>query len=254
MPLTPEQKSGLNVALNEASLLGLEVRSDGTVAAATFSVLTLPPEGPAPEDTRVQFQFAPVGRLVASLRLGRWDDANAQAVPFPLERLLEVVQEFGSQPIFGSEFFDVHEAVLAKMAGRHSLDFRGPSAGLTHSLNVFQTGPDKFLDVCLWFDKLRILRPPAMEPVSLDEFIAGGQRWWDGLNSGDPRTAGRGIAPLPPMVQFEGGTVLSQAEYMRLQEEAIKWFQKNPGKQLTQEEFLSLGKGSAPTKWWQFWK
>src|SRR5437773_10333063 len=105
MPLTEEQKSGLNAALNEASFLGLEVRPDGAAAAATLAVLTLPPDGPPPEDTRVQLRFKPVGRVLASLRLGRWDDPNAQVVPFPVQQLLEVVQEFGGQPICGDEFF-----------------------------------------------------------------------------------------------------------------------------------------------------
>jgi len=54
MQLTEEERRSIGVALNEARLLGLEVDSDSRVAAATFSVLTLTPEGPSPSDARVQ--------------------------------------------------------------------------------------------------------------------------------------------------------------------------------------------------------
>src|SRR5262245_32108018 len=80
--LTEEQCAGLNVALNEADLLGFEVNAERRMAAATFRVLTLPEIGPAPDDRRVQFLFRPVGRVAASLRDGRWDDPGAPIVPF----------------------------------------------------------------------------------------------------------------------------------------------------------------------------
>jgi hypothetical protein len=35
-----------------------------------------------------------------------------------------------------------------------------------------------------------------VEEFALEEFAAGGVRWWDGLYANDPRTAGHGIAPL----------------------------------------------------------
>jgi hypothetical protein len=37
---------------------------------------------------------------------------------------------------------------------------------------------------------------PEHEEIALDDFAAGGVRWWDGLYANDPRTAGHGIAPL----------------------------------------------------------
>jgi hypothetical protein len=249
MTFTAEQKAGLDTALNEATLLGLEVRPDGSLAGATLAVLSLPPDGSPPEDPRVQLQFAPVGRVVASLRLGSWDDYKAQVVPFPLSKLLEIVQEFGGQPIYGSEFVDVHDAALAGMAGRHSLDFLGGPAGMTHSIRLSQEGSGKYLDICLWFDHLRILRPPVWEPVSLEEFIAGGKRWWDGLHAGDPRTVGHGIVSTNEIsgVQLgDDGTVLSTEEFMRLNQEAVKFLQSHPGQSLTQAEFLSLRKEASP--------
>ena len=194
MRLSQEQIHGLGVALNEASLLGLEVSGERRLAAATFAVLTLPQTGPPPQDARVQFQFHGVGRLAASLRNGRWDDAKAPVETFPLERLLEVVQSFRGLPIYGWEFFDVHDKAFSKWADRLSLDFRCSFGASEHSIMLFQDGGDRILDICIWFDELTI-HHPCGSIINIEDFIAGGKRWWDGLYAGDERVSGHGIFP-----------------------------------------------------------
>ena len=195
MNLTQEQIEGLGIALNEATWLGLEVDTERRIAAATFRVLTLPVDGDPPEDTRVQFEFSPVARLAASLRLGRWDDLTARVVKFPIEELLSVVRSFGGLPIYGWQFFDVNDRDFIPWADRLSLDWRGGADGLSHSITLFQDGGDRHLDLCLWFDSL-VTRDPLGQVILLDELIAGGRRWWDGLYSGDSRTSDHGIFPM----------------------------------------------------------
>jgi hypothetical protein len=190
-----DQLDGLGVALNEATLLGLEVDPQRLVAAATFSVLTLPPDGPEPADPRRQFTFHPVGRVAASLRHGRWDDPTAPVEPFAVEQLLAVVQSFRGLPIYGWEFVDC-EGDFSSWADRLSLDFNGDPAAMDHSITLFQEGgtETKILDIRLWFGEFEI-RDALGQHISLDDFIAGGKRWWDALYSGDPRTSGHGILP-----------------------------------------------------------
>ena len=53
MHLSTEQIAGLNLALDEATLLRVEVRPDRCIAVATLAVLTLPEDGPSPEDFSV---------------------------------------------------------------------------------------------------------------------------------------------------------------------------------------------------------
>lgn len=183
MNLTPEQIQGLGIGLNESTLLGLEVDAEKRIAAATFAVLTLPDRGDPPEDTRVQFIFSPVGRVVASLRLGRWDDLTAKVIDFPIEELLQVTQTFGGLPIYSWEFFDVHDKDFSRWANRLSLDWQRGTDGRSHSITLFQEGNDRHLDVCLWFDDLAI-RDAGGQSIGLDDFIAGGRRRWDGLYSG----------------------------------------------------------------------
>ncbi|MEH2181838.1 hypothetical protein [Nostoc sp.] len=194
MKLTQEDIDGLSVALNEATVLGFEVSDQHRVAAATFEVLTLPEQGNPPEDSRVQFIFAPIGRIAASLRLGRWDDDTAQVVPFTIDQLLRVVQNFRGQPIYGWEFFDIHQKDFSRWADRLSVDCLWEPEGLSHSITLFQEGNDKHLDICLWFDDF-IIKDPHGNQIPLANFVAGGKRWWDGLYSGDKRTEGHGIFP-----------------------------------------------------------
>jgi len=52
--LSDAEKKGLGIALNEATLLGAEVDPYRQIAAITLSVLALLPEGPPPDDPRLQ--------------------------------------------------------------------------------------------------------------------------------------------------------------------------------------------------------
>ena len=194
MSLADDQKRGLGAALEEAVLLGVEVDADLRCAAATFSVLTLPEHGPAPEDPRVQFRFERVGRVAASLRSGRWDDASAAVVPFRLEELLPTVQGFGGLAVYGGRFFDC-EGDFATWQDRLSLDWRSDAGDLIHSISLFQEGHDRHLDLRICFGDLEI-RSPSGEPIDFDDFYEGSKRWWDGLFAGDPRSTGAGITPL----------------------------------------------------------
>jgi len=138
---------------------------------------------------------------VVSLRGGRWDDTKAPLIPVAPNELLDTVRSFGGLPVYGWEFLDVHEREMAQWGDRLSLDWRSPSGahppgcGLSHSLLLFQDGGDRHLDLCVWFDEIEARKPDGM-PMPLAELAAGGRRWWDALNTRDPRTADTGIFPL----------------------------------------------------------
>lgn len=190
-------KATLDVALNEATLLGFELDPERALAGATLAVLALLPDGgPAPRDSRVQVLLHNVGRLAVSLRGGRWDDPAAPVLPVALSHLLETVQSFGGLPIYGWEFFDIGDRALARWGDRLSLDWRAPAQQTrAHSLVLFQDGADRHLDLCVWFDTLEVRRPNGTV-ISLEEFAAAGKRWWDAFFARDPRTQGLGMTPL----------------------------------------------------------
>jgi len=197
--LSAEQRDGLGVALNEADLLGLEVDEQRRVAAATFRTLQLSVDGSEPEDRRVQFLFRPVGRVVASLRNGAWDDPRAEVEPVAIENLLATVQSFGGLPIYGWRFFDTPKKNLRKLRNRLSLDWTSGDDGHSHVVEIFQDQPNRILDLWVWFDEF-VIRDPDGNEIDLETFIASGKRWWDAFYAGDDRTKGHGMAPVngPP--------------------------------------------------------
>lgn len=198
MDFSDDQIDGLGVALNEATLISLEVDPERRLAWATFLVLSLPEEGPPPDDRRVLLLFSPVGRVAASLRHGRWDDRDARVETFTVEWLPAVAQSFQTS-IYGRQFLDVPEAeYFSRWSDRLSLDFRSDTDGLSHTIDLSQDGGlERSLDIRLWFDDL-VIRSPDRREISIDEFIAGGRRWWDAWSRDDPRTQDAGIFRLAP--------------------------------------------------------
>ena len=192
MILSEEQIHGLGVALNEATLLGIEASPERKLVGATFQVLTLPEKGSSPPDSRVQFIFNSVGRIAASLRLGRWDDRAAKVEKFGIGQLLQIAESFRCA-IYGWEFFNL-DAQKFDWLERLSLDWRGQNDESLNSFSFSQDGGVRHLDICVWFESF-VIRTPQSDEIELDQFIAGGKRWWDGLYAGDSRTAGKGIFP-----------------------------------------------------------
>ncbi len=194
MKLDEATRSGLGVALNEADLVGVRIDAATRTATVTLLVPVLD-ESPAHRQREVQLLLHPVDRVVASLRAGCWNDRAAAVLPLTLPDLPVAVRSFGGQPIYGWDFFDVHETELARWGDRLSLDWRGGTGGGEHPLTLFQEGHDRHLDLCLWFDDLEVLDARGLR-VPLSDFVAGGRQWWSAFRANDPRAGGHGLVPL----------------------------------------------------------
>lgn len=195
--LTADRVAALNVALHEAALVGVEMDVAARRFGATLAALSLPPDGPPPEDPRIKLVVEPVGRLAVSWRRARWDDHSAQAEPLDVCQLSSVVAEFGQLPIYGWEFFDVGEQAFAAWSSRLSLDVDlGPER--VHTLDLFQEANEEFLELRVWFEHLVIARQVGdrLETIAIDEVASAGKRWWDAMYAGDARATGAGIYPL----------------------------------------------------------
>lgn len=193
---------GICVALNEASLLGVEYDPERHLVATTCSVLTLANDvDPAPCDPRRQIVLTDVGRIAAALRDGAWNDYEAPTIPFQVSELLAVVQSFGAQPLYGWEFVNTDDPNFANWQDRLSLDVRPPGGSMENRLSLFQEGAAKprHLDLWIWFSEMHV-RDAQGGVIPMEDFIAGGQRWWNALFAKDPRTRGHGIFPgdAPP--------------------------------------------------------
>lgn len=185
-------------ALNEASFLGAEYDPDRNLLCTTFSVLTLPNDcSPEPPDPRVQIVFSGVGRIAAALRNSFWNVLDAETIPFQISELLEVVQSFGGQPVYGWEFVNVDDSSLKHWQSRLSLDYLAPAGSTDNRINLFQESlaPQRHLHLWIWFADIH-LRNPLGEEIAMEDFIAGGDRWWAAMYAGDNRASGHGIAPV----------------------------------------------------------
>jgi len=195
MKLADSQVEGLNAACDEAKWIGLQINTEERWAGITLCVLSLPEEAPPPEDSRVQLILQPLHRIAASCRNGFSNDQTARTIPLTAKQLEEIV--FGRQSaIHGCEFFNIPNEGhgFSSWSDRLSLDIELFKKESANTINLFQdTNP--FLQIRIWFNDILIFNP-MQEQIPLEQFIAGGERWWKGLYAGDPRTKGAGIVPL----------------------------------------------------------
>jgi hypothetical protein len=176
--------NGLNVALNEATLLGIEFDRDKELIFVTFSPVAIDVNGQIPEDNRVQLIFKPIGKFIASYRLGDWNDETATTVKFEPEQIFEKVQEFGKGSIYGWEFIDCEKQSNDNWKDRLSFEFISKNnSGRQHTIDLFQASEGKHIYIKIWFDELEIYNP-KQEPIDFQTFIDNGKRGWDGIYDG----------------------------------------------------------------------
>lgn len=199
MALTKGDLEGLDFALEDAELLGVEVDPTNRIAGVTLVILWDPESGPATDDLRFQLVLEPVGRVVASLRHGSWDDRKAVVEPLTIRDLPGVFRLRGDRSIYGSQFFDVapkgrreaRDSWFVREAGRLSLDWRAGGDGHSHTLDLFSEGyadnAESHLDLRLWFDDLWVYRP-GQGRIAIHELVAGARRWWEAWEEEGART------------------------------------------------------------------
>lgn len=197
MPLTADQVDGLGVALNEASWHDVTVDAAGATVDALLTVLTRDESGAEAADPRRTLRLSGVSRLVASFRAGTWDDADAEVLPLDADGLRDLMRRNGGTPVYGWEFIDADDRSWPRWRQRLSLDLRLDGSG-GHHLTLFQDIQGKaHLDFRAWFSELSVL-DSAGERLDLDEFIAGGVRWWDAMYAGERSDLAPGIVAAAP--------------------------------------------------------
>ncbi|MGQ4598825.1 hypothetical protein [Nocardia sp. R6R-6] len=188
--------AGLNVALSEATCLGLAVDETADQLRLDLEVLTLPEHGTASEDSRVQVIFTGVSRVAASLRTQHWDDLEPRVLPLQLDGLDEAIRSFGGGRLHGWEFIDLDDSGWALWSELLSFDTRIDDHATAHVIEFSQEeGIDpRELDIRVWFDGITV-HDARGKQIPLADFIANGVRWWQAHDAGDPRAARPGIAP-----------------------------------------------------------
>jgi hypothetical protein len=195
MKIDEELKHRIGLALNEATLLGVEFDKEKKLVACSFALVAMTKDGNVPEDNRLLFIFKPVGRFVASYRNGHWDNKNASIEKFEPERILETIQSFKGLPIYGWDFVNCGDKDFDTWKDRLSFDYsRGDNIHLTNTIDLFQEGDNRHIDLRIWFDDFEILTP-MYEEVDLEEFLENGKRGWDAVYANNDKMSNSGIIP-----------------------------------------------------------
>jgi len=95
--ITPEIKDGLNLALNEAIIVGLDFDKERKTVYLTFYPIAIQQDGTIPKDNRFLFAFRKVGRIASSLTL----DTNTEAIKFDPNELSDKISEFKNESLYG---------------------------------------------------------------------------------------------------------------------------------------------------------
>jgi hypothetical protein len=195
MKIDEELKHKIGLALNEATILGVEFDEEKRLVSVSFAVVAMDKNGNVPDDNRLLFVFKPVGRFIASYRNGHWDDKNANIEKFEPKDILEIIQRFKGQAIYGWEFVNCGDKDFDTWKDRLSFDYStGDNIGLTNTIDLFQEGGDKHIDFRIWFDDFEILTP-KYDKVELQDFIDNGKRGWDAVYENNEKMGNFGIIP-----------------------------------------------------------
>ena len=195
MQIDEELRHRIGLALNEASLLGVEFDKEKNLVACSFVLVAMDKGGNVPKDNRLLFIFKPVGRFVASLRNGHWDDKDATIDYFEPNDILTKIKSFNGQSIYGWDFVNCGDEDFNEWKDRLSFDYStGETIGLANTIDLFQEGFERHIDIRIWFDDFEILTP-KYEPVDLEEFLENGKRGWDAVYANNNKMGNFGIIP-----------------------------------------------------------
>ena len=185
---------GFNIALNEARLLNVEFDPIIRRAIISLNVLSLPVDKFPSENSLVQIDLHSVNHFIGIYKIGRWDDPKAEIKKFDNENLSEIVQSFGGLPIYGSDFLQLKQDEKNKDFGDISFEYCFNEEN-NYKLWLFQASDDRYLEFHIWFNQMAI-RNSEVGILLIEQFIAGGKRFWEGINKNDFRVQGYGIYPL----------------------------------------------------------
>ena len=196
MELSEEQLEGINLAMDEAPLLDLELDLSLKSARITLQVFYIAENGQVPTDRKVIIHLKSISRISASLRHYDKNDKYLKTEKFDISDFEKLIRSFGGPSVYGSNFIRPGNESLPSWAENVSLELSlGDDEG-NFMIDLFQWDDSRKLDFRIWFNDLKISRASNEQEISIDEFIVGGKRWWEAFNKNDPRTQGFGMFPL----------------------------------------------------------
>lgn len=177
--ISQDIKDGLNCALNEATILGLDFDENKKTVYVTFNPIATQSDGLIPQDNRFLFAFKNVGRLASSLTI----DKSAKAINFEARLLADKMSEYKNEQLYGWEFIDNGDKIFKTWEHNKSFDLiLDNNFERQHTIDLFQE--DKYskknIDIRIWFETIKIF-DSSLKPVDIQTFIDNGKRGWEKL-------------------------------------------------------------------------
>jgi len=178
--ITQEIKDGLNLALNEAIIVGLDFDNERKTVYLTFYPIAIKEDGTIPNDNRFLFAFRNVGRLASSLTL----EPESKAIKFDTNELSDKMSEFKNESLYGWEFIDNDEELIFKQ-WKNNMSFDtiiNADFEKQHTIDLSQEDKysKKTIDIRIWFDSIEIF-DSNLKLFDTQTFIDNGKRGWDKL-------------------------------------------------------------------------
>jgi len=191
-----EMRESVEVALNEADVLGIRLDASGAWCDLLLHVLALPENGPIDSDARRILRLTSPTQINVLLRRDQTGSTGYGPV-IPLASLDAVEEFFASlsrtDSMYGWKFLD-DPARIHSWPAQPSLTLQVRSGAGSHSLFWFnecgREEDDTYIAYCLegtvTFEDLEVLRADGT-PQPLAEFAGDGRRYWEGLHGHDAR-------------------------------------------------------------------
>lgn len=196
MDLDDATRAAVDVALNEAEVLGLRMDTSDACCDLLLHVCALPDTGPLDRDPRRLLRLTSPSQVDVVLRPDRVG-LSGYGPAVPLDGLDQVEAFFGSLSwtgsMYGWKFLD-DPAATDDWPTKPSLSLDLRSGAGSHSMYWFNecgrvedgTQVAYCIEGIVSFEDLAVLRGDGT-PQPLTEFIADGARYWEALHSGDER-------------------------------------------------------------------
>lgn len=169
---------GLNIALNEATIIGLHPDIKERVVQMNIKPVAIQSDGIIPISNTIFLRG--VGRIAASYKLNNDD----KAMIFSPRQLSEKMKEFYNEQIYGWEFINNGQDIFDDWKDNLSFDliFDENLETALHTIDLFQE--DKFskknIDIRIWFKEIRIY-DANLDELSIQVFVENGERGWQKL-------------------------------------------------------------------------
>lgn len=202
MRLKQEITDYLNHSLNESRITEFKLNEENKMVTIILETIAINNDGTVPNDSRLKFEFKNVGRIASLLKLGEWDNDNAEILKLTPEKLSKQILEFNGDSMYGWEFINVekYDVEFEKWKHKASFDIKlQEEVDYLNTIDIFSEHLSencKTLDLKIWFDDLKI-KTIQNQTVSLQEFIDRGIRGWNAIYDGNNNmTEKHGIVAL----------------------------------------------------------